>query len=336
MNKIPEQDIFKIIKNFFDEKGLLDHQIGSFNYMIFNTLQEIIQEEDVIIVEVYPGCLYKVEFLQIHIDKPQEIKEDRRTFKNKTPNYCRYKNETYEGSISIDIIATLTINGIIKNINYYNKYVIGKMPIMINSRKCNLYNSTLKKQIKYGECINDKGGSFIVKGTERVLVGQERAKYNNIIVHKEKSITKFAYIAEIRSISNTTRHSILIKCKINKSMKEITFSLPYIKEEIPVGIVLIALGFTIDDIYDLLYTENDEIKKYIEIIINETKLKIKNEKCVPTKTQALEYIGKYPMHVIQKDKYISYASQILENELLPHLGVITSNTKEVSFYLKLL
>jgi len=324
MEKIPEKDIFKIIKNFFDEKGLLDHQIGSFNYMIFNTLQQIIQEEDVIIVEPYSGCQFKVEFRQLHVDKPREIKEDRRTFKNKTPNYCRYKNETYEGSISIDIIATLTVNGVIQKINYYNKYVIGKIPIMINSRKCNLYNASINKKIRYGECINDQGGSFIVKGTERVLVGQERAKYNNIIVHKEKAVTKFSYIAEIRSISNTTKHSVLIKCKINKHMREITFSLPYIKEEIPVGIVFIALGFTIDDIYVLLETKNKDIKKYIDIIIRETKIKIKNENITPNKTQALEYIGAYPMHVIQKDNYISYASQILENELLPHLGVITS------------
>jgi DNA-directed RNA polymerase beta subunit len=328
MKQIQESEIFNIIKKFFDEKGLLDHQIGSFNYMIFNTLQEIIQEEDTIIVEVHPGCLYKVEFLQIHIDKPQEIKEDRRSFKNKTPNYCRYKNETYEGSVSIDIIATLTINGITKTIKYYNKYVIGKMPIMLQSRKCNLYNSNTEKKIKYGECISNKGGSFVVKGTERVLVGQERAKYNNIIVHKEKAITKYSHIAEVRSISNTTKHSVLLKCRINKNMREINFSLPYIKEEIPVGIVLIALGFELDEIPDLLYTENPDIKKYIEIIISETKIKVKNKTkidiIVPTKSEALEYIGRYPMHIIQKEKYVSYAAQILENELLPHLGVITT------------
>ena len=50
-----------------------------------------------------------------------------------------------------------------------------------------------------------------------------------------------------------------------------------------------------------------------------------------TKTSALDEIGKHAMHVVQPDKRQAYASQILENEMLPHFGVISSTEERGRF-----
>ena len=115
-------------------------------------------------------------------------------------------------------------------------------------------------------------------------------------------------------MSDTTGHSVLIQAKIGKNNRDITFSLPYIQQEIPVGIVFIALGFNVEDI-PFLIGIRPETAKLINII--------KRECDVTDKNEALKFIGKFAMHVIQQDKRSAYAAQILENEILPHMGVIT-------------
>jgi DNA-directed RNA polymerase II subunit RPB2 len=44
------------------------------------------------------------------------------------------------------------------------------------------------------------------------------------------------------------------------------------------------------------------------------------------------YISDYTLHVIKDDKKINYTSQVVENELLPHMGIFAT-IKEKCFYL---
>ena len=85
--------------------------------------------------------------------------------------------------------------------------------------------------IKAGECEYDQGGYFIIKGKERVLVGQMRGIYNKILVLSQKDTNKYKYISEIRSMSEETGHSVLVQAKIGFNDKSIVFSIPYIKED---------------------------------------------------------------------------------------------------------
>ena len=90
------------------------------------------------------------------------------------------------------------------------------------------------------ECANDFGGYFIIKGKERVLVGQLRRAYNKVYVERTPE-DKYEYMAEIRSM-NEQGSSILIQLKINTITKELFFSLPYIKAKslLPAGLVFKA------------------------------------------------------------------------------------------------
>ena len=45
---------------------------------------------------------------------------------------------------------------------------------MVGSRLCYTYEATSEERIDIEECLVDRGGYFIIKGSEKVLVGQER------------------------------------------------------------------------------------------------------------------------------------------------------------------
>ena len=318
---ISEIQIMNILKKYFETKGFVSHQISSYDHMIQHTLQEIVGEESVINVIVKPGVEYRVEFGQVHVDKPYVIEEDR-TVRNIYPAESRLRNDTYNSPISIDITTFLTIAGIVKETRKIDKYIIGHIPIMVRSSKCNLHGMSEKEKISAGECPEDEGGYFIIGGKERVLITQERAAYNMIGVHKQKAQSKYSYVSEVRSMSDTTGHSVLVQAKIAKNNHGICFSLPYIHQEIPVGIVFKALGFEVSD-FPYLLGVSVHTRKFFKIIYEEMG--------VITQNEALEFIGKHSMHTIQQDKRAAYASQILENEIFPHMGVITHSLERGMF-----
>lgn len=49
------------------------------------------------------------------------------------------------------------------------EHLIGEIPIMLRSNRCNLYNLNHQELIKRGEERIEKGGYFICKGTEKVI-----------------------------------------------------------------------------------------------------------------------------------------------------------------------
>lgn len=78
-----------------------------------------------------------------------------------------------------------------------------QVPIMLRSSHCRLYQISEKKLTTLGECPYDQGGYFIVNGTERVLIAQERMSTNRVYVLKKSQPNKFAYVAEVRSVAQS-------------------------------------------------------------------------------------------------------------------------------------
>ena len=60
---------------------------------------------------------------------------------------------------------------------------------MVGSEWCYLKNNSDSQQEKVnkGECPYDQGGYFIVKGSEKVIVAQERMAHNQIYVFHQKN-----------------------------------------------------------------------------------------------------------------------------------------------------
>ena len=317
-----EEHTWKVLDSYFKTYGFVNHQIESYNDFVTHGIQRIIDEEPSITITPKKGQKYTVAFGQIEVGHPSIIEEDR-SLQKIYPSNVRNRDLTYEGSVYVDIYETLTENDEVIDHHHHRRISIAYLPIMINSVKCNLNDKSHSEKIKLGECSKDPGGYFIINGKERVIVAQLRANYNRVQVLKQKnnSNNKYKYIAEIRSMSEETGHSVLIQTKIGLDNRSIVFSLPYIQQQIPVGIVFKALGYCEDEeILKVIDLQAAKGKKYLDYILRDSYF-------IQTREEALEYIGKYSMHTIIKEKRVAYATQVVETELFPHLG-ITSPVKE--------
>ena len=49
---------------------------------------------------------------------------------------------------------------------------------------------------------------------------------------------------------------------------------------------------------------------------------------IKTREDALKYIGINAIHVIKEDKRVDYALQVVECEIFPHLGIISTNVEK--------
>ena len=56
---------------------------------------------------------------------------------------------------------------------------------------------------KIRECPFDQGGYFIINGSEKVLIAQEKMSTNHVYVFKKRQPNKYAYVAEVRSMAES-------------------------------------------------------------------------------------------------------------------------------------
>jgi hypothetical protein len=318
---------WNIINTFFKKKGFVSHQIDTFNDFLNNGIQCVVNEVDINLDQPDQDYKYSISFGQVHIPNPTIIEEDR-SIRPMLPAEGRQRDLTYDSPIFVDITEVFQIKDQEPEIYEHKRIIIGRTPIMLLSDKCNLTNFSKHERIVNGECDNDHGGYFIIKGKERVIVGQLRGIYNQPIVLSQKAGEKFKYICEVRSMSEETGHSVLIQAKIGIDDRTLVFSIPYIRECIPIGIIFKALGYlNEDEIANIIGNKyNDKnIERYIKYIIRDSYF-------IKTQEEALTYISEYTIHIIKDENKIKYVSQVVENELLPHMGIFAT-IKEKCFFL---
>lgn len=148
---------------------------------------------------------------------------------------------------------------------------------MLRSSYCSLYHLSEKDLTEMGECPYDQGGYFIINGSEKVLLAQEKMSTNHVYVFKKRQPNKYAYVAEVRSIAesqNKAPSGMFVRMLSRSGATGVTESLPfssqvvlsltrallmqgssgqyiratlpYIRTEIPIIIVFRALGFVAD------------------------------------------------------------------------------------------
>ena len=177
---------------------------------------------------------------------------------------------SYSAPLYVDITKTMHKEGQEPQVQENGKTFIGKIPIMLRSTYCLLSNLTDRDLTELNECPLDPGGYFIINGSEKVLIAQEKMATNTVYVFSKKD-SKYSYTAEIRScIEHSSRPTSTMWVSMlarggqggKKSAigQRIIATLPYIKQEIPVMIVFRALGFVADrDILEhIIYDFDDQ------------------------------------------------------------------------------
>ena len=181
-----------------------------------------------------------ITFNNFKLYQPQ-IFENNGSSKIMFPNEARLRNFTYASNMTLDLDIKYEIidekEGTNETImNTLNGISIGKMPIMLKSDTCVL--KQYSHVTKTDECAFDTGGYFIINGSEKTVLSQERAAENIIYCFNvEKNSNKWAWTTEVRSVPDNKQispklFSIHMMSKSNENGHCMYAQLPKLKKPI--------------------------------------------------------------------------------------------------------
>ena len=338
---------WNIIESYFKGQHLerlVRHQLESYNnfvgYQIIKTIEmfnpvHIVSEQDFDPVSKKHSLEIYVTFENFQIYRPQ-IHENNGAIKLMFPQEARLRNFTYASAMTIDINIKYIIRSgpNLDNMQTFYKTIpkvhIGKLPIMLKSNICVLNQYNHFENTQTGECKFDSGGYFIINGSEKTVLGQERAAENRVYCFNvSKNNTKYNWIAEIKSVPDfkcisPKQINMMISSKNNGFGNAIYVQMPRVKQPIPLFIVFRALGVISDkDICDkiLLDINNEKSKPMLETLqasIIDANKHLSQEECI-------KYITSFAMYTpINMDKEtgakkkLEFTMDILSNDLFPH------------------
>ena len=208
------------------------------------------------------------------------------------------------------------------------KVLLGRFPIMVQSDYCVLSGLPPNVRHTMGECRNDHGGYFIIRGKEKTVVSQEKFG-DNMLYMKKSGDDKYLYSAEIRSVSeNVSKPIRTLSVKImaptpSYTFKNIVVNIPNVRKAVPLFIVFRALGVISDK--KIIETCLLDIEKY-EHLVDLFIPSVHDAGGILTQRTALKYIAS-----LTKGKTISHAQEILADYFLPHVG--ETNYIDKAYYL---
>lgn len=370
-NATLQEDAWTVISAFFEDKGLVRQQLDSFNEFINSSMQEVVDEcgefslrpnaqhapGDRGMTSAMEDMEITVKFGQVYLSKPTMTEADGETA-ILFPKDARLRNLTYAAPLYVDVTKTVRrpkerrsddggdrgdednkdgdgeaeSGGLDVEVEEYPKVFMGEVPIMLRSDFCALSGLGSHDLSTLGECPLDQGGYFVVNGSEKVLIAQERMAHNHVYVFRKPS-PKYAFASECRSAPEGATRA-LSACAVRMLAKGgasatgggsgvgdgavLRAGLPYVKSDVPIMVVFRALGLTNDKevlehiVYDL--GGDPEMLEALRPSI---------EEAFPVQSQetALDYIGKRAAAAgVARAERIAFARDILSRELLPHVG----------------
>lgn len=336
------------IRSYFRTQGvsrLVEHQIESFEDFIRNKLPLIVSSTAPIVVwhemdETTKKYKYefRLSFENITYLKPR-IQEATGRVKPMFPQEARVRNFTYAAQMFCDVrFVARTYKGATlaefdEAVRVFSGVSLGKVPVMLGSSLCVLSDYPMSRE-EMGECPNDPLGYFIIHGSERTILCQEKVADNRIMVFcNKKTASKYTYTVEIKSLheSFTTppkKLEIRISSKFNGLGYPLMLCAPRFREDIPLMVMFRALGIE----------EDEKIAKLIwgEDIENAENLSASFKECsdiqVYTREDAIKYLSMHLQYATTHEDKCSYVRTLLETECLPHVKfggeVVDSKTVE--------
>ena len=362
------EEPYTLIESYFEAQHLerlVRHQIESYNHFINYQIQRTIQMFNPVRIRsendfVESEGLYMLEII-ISFDNfklyPPQIHENNGATKLMLPQEAKLRNFTYASGMTVDVnieyvirnTENMAVPRIIKKT--LPKINIGKMPIMLKSSVCVLTQNKHIHSAFTGECPMDCGGYFIIKGSEKTVLGQERAAENRIYCFDGKNTTKWNWFAEIKSVPDykcisPKQIDMMIASKNNGFGNGLYVNIPRIKQPIELFVLFRALGVISDkDICEHILLNIDDAK-YTELLDCLQASIIDANKFI-TQEDALKHIitsvAFTPINMDRETgarKKREFALDVLNNDLFPHcrsvpqkiylLGVMTKKLLETS------
>lgn len=142
-----------------------------------------------------------MKFEQIYLSKPTHWEKDGAPVPL-MPNEARLRNLTYSAPLYVDVTKTTQRDDEEPVEQQHPKTFIGKIPIMLRSTYCLLSGLTDRDLTELNECPLDPGGYFVINGSEKLLIAQEKMATNTVYVFKKKE-SKYAHTGKVMTVTSS-------------------------------------------------------------------------------------------------------------------------------------
>ena len=322
-------------------RRLVDHQVDSYEDFIRNKLPLIIQSTPPITVwheqnEKIKKYKYefRLSFEKVTYMKPR-LQEATGRVKPMLPMEARVRNFTYAAQMYADVRFTARTY---KGENYeafdeefrvFEGISLGKLPVMLGSSLCLLKDYPLSLE-QYGECAHDPLGYFIIHGSERTILCQEKVADNRIMVFQaKKTASKHTFSVEMKSLHESftmppKKLEIRLSSKFNGFGYPLFACVPRFREDIPIVVYMRALGVTSDaQLAELVWGNLDD--PHVELL--GASFRDCAELGVFTQEEAISYLSNHLQYGTNQEDKCAYVRQLLGSEFLPHVRFAGENVQ---------
>ena len=356
------EEPYHLIESYFQGQHLerlVRHQIESYNHFINYQVQRTIQMFNPVVIRSENDYVEerKQYFLEANVSfenfklYPPQIHENNGATKMMLPQEAKLRNFTYASNMTVDV----HIKYIVRNTENMDtpkiiekilpKINIGKMPIMVKSSICVLTQNKHLQNNFTGECKMDCGGYFVIKGSEKTVLGQERAAENRVYCFDGRNTTKWNWFAEIKSIPDykcisPKQIEMMIASKNNGFGNGIYVAIPRIKQPIELFVVFRALGIISDKsicqhiLLDIDEDKNIDLLKCLQASIIDANKYLTQEDAI---THITSFVAYTPFNMDRESglmKKRDFALEVLNNDLFPHCQTMTQKIYMLGYMCK--
>jgi len=360
----------EVVESYFKQRSLVNHQLASYNDCIpvgdgkQSRMEGIVRnikigtDED---LDDDEGGLVKLDLLDkeiivrlknLRLGRPT-IKEANGAEHPATPLECRLRKLTYFSPVYLDFKIFRddlppTSTGSEVGFQEEKNVHVGNLPIMVRSARCNLHvnhidenrrlspdaspedsDRSIQLLRKNGEDPLDTGGYFIINGTERVLISMEDLAPNRVTVEKNKKYAHETQVAKIFSQKDGVRKPLNVEKRRDGMLM---VKIPSAgTTPVPLVLLMRALGIENDREIFASIAGPPEAMKYTVANLND--VRDNEEYGVDTCEEALAWLEKKFAAGQQKEYRESRIQNLLDNELLPHLGSAEENREKKAVFL---
>ena len=321
---------------FFMGHGLLQVALESGNHLMKTQIPEIMCEKREVVVE----SDQKLEKITWHVDdvticKPT-VREDDGAVRLVLPDEARLRKFTYACTINLSFTYTEykrdSVNAeyaAVRKIRHQNKPFC-KFPVMVRSFFCNTVDIPEFDK----ECRLDNGGYFIINGTEKAIIMQQKVRTNVPYVRVMPQNNRFSHMCEIRALSETKMRStstlyIYITRQRGGSPPHVFVQMPFITMQIPLCLMFRLLRVETKNemmkyvIGDSKSTCDNTLTHLVSCVMDDNTLSTLDM----SHEELIQLIGKKGTNQATIDGRSRRVQHTVANEFLPHMGL--SSTPDI-------
>src|SRR3989344_3776284 len=281
-----------VIQKYLSENSLVESNLTSFNNFVERRMQEIVDE----ISENIEQDEVEIKLGKINIQKPNVVESDGSTT-SITPAEARIRNLTYSAPLFLEI--SIKQDGQVEN----QEVEIGRIPIMVKSKPCNLLGMSKEELESNYMDPEDPGGYFIVNGNERIMIMTEDLAANQPFIENIKGKLT------LRLFSSRGAYRIPITItESNEGIIEVSFSR---FKNIPAIVLMKALGML----------KESDIAKNIDKETDSVIVNLYEYAKVSSSEEAMMMIAEITSVQGTKKEILDRIKQRLDSYLLPHIGL---------------